>query len=340
MSDTDFDLIVIGADDSAFPLLQRSAGSGQSVAAFLPQRRHPGSLVVQALRDLNLSLMSSQSAMRQFRHASPAPRLLRKLACRAIHHQLVVQSRRLNRLGVQVYYGAPRFEPSESSGNHVLAWNSQQLTARCVLLATGVCHVPLNPADVSERFWRALIPSGYQHPLMRSLDEVFELPALPSRVIIFGGCETGFHVAVLLQLAGVDVTVLVEQSEDSAAFEMAEEAGVSIVSSIGCRAMNDPECVVLDCRRIEGCSGHLNLQEIGITPDESGRLWCGAGFETWCPNVFAIGPLVGFCTESAITNEAAASRILSRIQRLPRKPHLLRRYHGLGQLAGRPAEAV
>ncbi len=340
MAETDFDIVVIGADAAALPVLQRSAMAGLTVASFLPQEAHPAELLSQSLRSLNSRLARQSSFNGQFIRLKPTPQLLRRMFSQAVCGTYSELHQQLSQLGAFVFQGLPKFAPKERSGHHVLRWRQQTITSKHVILATGLQYLPLQPCSATERFWRQVQPHGFRNVQMRFMHEVFELPELPARSVIVGGHEFGAHMATLLQCLGVSTTLLAEQSGNSVAFEMAECVGVRIQPGVGTEVLNASHNAVFDLRRVQGLSRDLDLDAIGITPDESGQLWCGDGFETWCPRVFGAGSLVGFTTESATAPDEVASRILARIHRLPLRPHLLRRYKGLDQLAGQIPKAV
>ena len=339
MAETDFDIIVIGSDAAAMSVLQQGATAGLCVAAFMPQKWHPADLLSQSLQRLNSRLAAQSPCERPLRQ-KPTPSLLRRLVSQALSEAYSDLHLPLSHLGIRIFHGLPRFEPTEHGAQHVLRWRGQAVSSKHVVLSTGVQFVPLQPGCAAERFWRAVQPHRFHHVQMRYMHEVFELPELPARSVILGGHDFGAHMATLLQSTGVDATLLAEPPQNSVALEMADCGGVRIQSSIGTEILNASDNIVFDCRRMQGCSANMNLEAVGITPDESGQLWCGAGFETWCPRVFGAGSLVGFTTESARSPHDVASRILARIHRLPPRPHLVRRYKGFEQLDGQIPEAV
>ncbi|HAD61631.1 MAG TPA: hypothetical protein DCG12_20530, partial [Planctomycetaceae bacterium] len=117
MAETDFDIVVIGADAAALPVLQRSAMAGLTVASFLPQEAHPAELLSQSLRSLNSRLARQSSFNGQFIRLKPTPQLLRRMFSQAVCGTYSELHQQLSQLGAFVFQGLPKFAPQKPSGH-------------------------------------------------------------------------------------------------------------------------------------------------------------------------------------------------------------------------------
>ena len=313
-----YDIAVIGNDEAALEMAAVAARAGQSIIAVLPESRHSTWMMSQALRRLVSDLLVDHSEIRQKRmHASATPRMLKRLITHAIVSETNDQISKLERLGVNVLLGETRIQSARELliSNGVNA-SRQSVQAQNIVIGTGVrqtaVHRPLG-----------LVP--FHRP-----ESLFEGMSLTSTLTIIGGQDLGAGIAALFSLFGVATRLLMTENDTTSAIsELAVDAGVHIAannfddapgSDIFSRSSND----VVDCRRSIGFTENLNLQALGIEPDEHGQLWCTDSLETWCTGVFGIGSVVGFTSAAPTTPTRQAGHILNHItHRIPR-PHFLR----------------
>jgi NAD(P) transhydrogenase len=311
-----FDLAIIGNDEAAFEMQCLAAQMGRRVVAILPESRHSSWIVGQALRKLVSNLLVDRSVSRQKMFASAGtPRLLQRLIARAVAAEVSEQIELLKELGVEVRLGESRFEAGGKLFVSEGAFCRRvSVDARYTVIGTGVrqtaMHRPLG-----------LVP--FHRP-----ESLFEGTELPESLCVVGGDATGAGLAALFSLFGVRARHVAREENESAMLELAMAAGVSIgfhPADVGLSATGSPSASVhadvVDCRRKVGFTKNLNLSAIGVEPDENGQLWCSASFETWCPGVFGVGEVVGFCPQSNLLASVQAERVMNRIVRAIPRPH-------------------
>ena len=152
----------------------------------------------------------------------------------------------------------------------------------------------------------------------------------PEVMTILGGDQLGAGFSALLSLIGVETQLITDGRSDCAMQELAIAAGVRIIDNgtgdhhAGKQPPSSRYGEVLDFRRSVGFTEHLGLADVGVEPDELGRLWCASSLETWCSGVFGIGDVVGFSADISRHPTDQARRILNRISHRIRRPHFLR----------------
>ena len=313
-----YDIAIIGNDEAAIEMACIASGAGQRAAMALPEQRHSSWMMEQALRRLVTELSVDYTASRRsLLRRSGTPRLLQRLLAGAISSETTEAIELLERLGVDVFLGEPRFL-SRSSVAITSGISCQRtiVNANNIVIGTGVrraaVHRPLG-----------LLP-------FRRVESFFEGQNLPESLIVLGGADFGAGLASFLSLFGVHTSLVSRENNDCDLLELAEDAGVQIVLHPAELGLTDDASVslddqqILDCRRTVGFTEHLGLPAIGIEPDEHGQLWCAAHLETWCSGVFGIGSVVGFSADVAEHSVIQAERVLHRIQHRIRRPHFLR----------------
>lgn len=313
-----YDLLVIGNDEAAFEILRVAGAAGQRTVAVLPEQRHSAWIISQALRRLVGEILLDRSLARQnllIRFGTP--RLLQRLIASALTKELADQQLLLERVGVDVILGEARVQTRNSvvvtSG---IDCRRSLVTADNVVIGTGIrrtaMHRPLG-----------LLPFHRPESLLSG-------SRMPKSLCLLGGEGFGSGLAALFSLFGVNTRLLARDDQSCALLEFAHTAGVTIgnhPSELGLNGdspFSSAGSHIVDCRRSVGFTEHLGLPNIGIEPDEHGRLWCAGNLETWCDGVFGIGDVVGFSSDFAQRPIEQANRVLNRIlHRVPR-PHFLR----------------
>lgn len=316
-----YDIAAIGNDESAIEMLCVAASAGQKTIAVLPESRHSSWMMAQALRRLVTGLLVDRTTLRRTLYArAGTPRLLQRLMSSALTAEVAEHVQMLEQIGVDVLIGEPRFQlPNELLVSTGIDCGRTIVAASNVVIGTGVrqtaMHRPLG-----------LLP--FHRP-----ESLFEGLQLPKSLCILGGDDFGAGLASLFSLFGVESRLLARDDLTSSMLELAESVGVLVgyhPSELGLLqdtmfgSASSGASSTIDCRRTVGFTDHLNLGTIGVEPDENGRLWCAANFETWCTGVFGIGDVVGFTSNETQNPRRQAERILNRVTHRIRAPHFLR----------------
>ena len=325
-----YDLAILGNDEPALETALLAAKQGLRVASILPRQRHSAWFLAQALRRLSLELTVSLSRpQRNHLKLHTSPTLLRRLLARAIATERADHISELQQAGVEVLSGeASFFSHGWIRVSHGNGQPDALLPTKSTLIAVGVRRTLLA---------QSLRLRGIVGP-----EQLFQAPSLPSAVRIVGGNEFGSALAALCSVCGIHTELLQRRCDSSATLELALDHGTKLVNTPDHRlnpdyilgapktptaTHSDPATQIpltLDCRRAVGFTGHLRLDTLGIQPDENGLLWCSSNLETWCPDVFGAGDVVGFSPESFQNATQQAHRILSlaSLRRNPRTaPH-------------------
>ncbi len=312
-----YDIAVIGNDEAALELLCMAGSLGKRVLAILPEQRHSEWMIGVALRRLVEQILNDGTGLRfpgSVRRCSPA--LVRRLLTNALTSEIMDYMVILERLGVDVRVGEARFLSRDSvmitSGMDCsrTVFSAENIIVGCGTRRTAT-HRPLG-----------LLSSFRPESLLSGA-------MFPDVVTILGGDQFGAGFSTLLSLFGVESQLITDGHVDCAMQELATAAGVRIIDGMGCdytqkRIRSGRSVEVLDFRRSVGFTEHLGLADLGVEPDELGRLWCASSLETWCSGVFGIGDVVGFSADISRNPTDQARRILNRISHRIRRPHFLR----------------
>lgn len=314
------ELAIIGNDEAAIELALAAART-QRTLIVLPESRHSSWLLALALRRLVTTLMVDRTQSRALlsrRHATPG------LLSRLLRGALAAETRDLVQLlhhaGVEVLVGETQFvSPRELTVRNGTDCRRHAVKTRSTVIATGVRFAgPFRSLG--------LLPAD-------SPESLFEGSELPERVRFLGGEDVTAGLAALFQAFGVDTTLTGSDPADSALAELAAAVGVRRVTDEAAAVVGTSGTVLnrradhgsrtVDCRRAVGFTEHLNLPQIGVEPDENGRLWCSETFETWCSSVFGLGDVVGFCGRPPLSATQQAARLLHHLHHSLRPPHFL-----------------
>ncbi len=312
-----YDIAVIGNDESAFEMLYAAAAAKLRVAAILSESCHSAWIMSQSLRRLVSGLMAdSTAARRRLMQKSGTPGMLQRLLAKAVAAEVSEQISTLEPLGIDVFIGETRFrnrlEVIVSSG---VDFSRTAVNSANYVIATGVrqtaVHRPLG-----------LLP--YHRP-----ESLFDGRQLLPDICVVGGGDMGAGLSSLFSLFGVRAELLTREDRASALMELAESTGVRIghhcfdeAAPLADMKISKTRTLV-DCRRSVGFTENLNLSAIGVEPDENGKLWCANHFETWCTGVFGVGDVVGFSPDGRLSPSRQAGRVLNRLNhRIPRPNYL------------------
>jgi NAD(P) transhydrogenase len=323
-----FDLAVIGNDEAAIELGLAAATSNVNTVVVLPESRHSSWITSMALRRLVSGLLVDRCQLRrQLFQRSGTPGLIQRLLRTSMTDEIQEHARLLRAAGASVIIGEAGFCSSEeltvSTG---IDCRRRQINASTIAIATGTRFAPCHRS-------LGLVPRATPESLLEGV-------TLPKQLAILGGGDFAAGLAAVFSIFGVTSTVELDVPIHTAAADLAEAAGVRIISRQSesrvfsadeSAPSGQPDCVV-DCRAELGFTDHLRLNTVGIEPDERGQLWCSASFETWCENVFGIGDVVGFGSSASLSAAQQAARVLQRIRHRVRAPHFLRLYRQVDRL--------
>ena len=169
-----------------------------------------------------------------------------------------------------------------------------------------------------------------------SMNDVFissltELEFIPDSLTIFASQPRHLREAGLLLHAGVEVQTFakaflepeIRSPIDDAIFyedvirfsEWEEKITVHFRESITSKdvqtAMLRTEKVYLPGQEF-GETHALNLPAVGLFPDENGKLWCNEFGQTWVPQLFGIGDVVGF--PESLSTEVVLEGVLRELE--------------------------
>jgi len=311
-----YDLIVIGSGPAGESAAELAAYFGQRVAII--ERNKPGGTVTTRGGAPTKTLREAALALTGFYHqevygvalGAPPAIALDKLAARTRHVCQAMQAATAQRLAVmEVTYlqGTARLAP----GGKVLLRAADdgtdgmevELTARVILIATG--SRPLCPQTIP-----------FDDPAVFDVDGIYDLTALPKRLLIVGGGPIGVEFATIFNALGTAVTLI--QKGDRLTPTMDGELARMMVHIFAKRGMRvilgvETEMVtrVGDCLHVTLSNGEvveteallfaagrrpntegLGLAAVGVAVDERGYIVVDAKFQTSVPGVYAAGDVV------------------------------------------------
>jgi NAD(P) transhydrogenase len=321
----DFDLVCIGSGPAGQRAAVQAAKLGKRVAV-IERRRVVGGVCVdtgtipsKTFREAVLDAARPFSLPRGASVASVGRRVPVKHLLARIHHvvrrEVEVVEDQLRRNEVVLVYGHARFQDA-----HTVRVESEHgprlVTGEHVLIACGTRPAP-----------PPCVPAG---GLVLTSDDVLRLERLPHVAAVIGGGVIGIEYASMLAAVGVRIT-LVERRERPLEFldrEMVDELihqmrnlNVTFrlgeaVAGIEAGGASPPQAVIRleSGKRIVadavlyaigriGATDGLDLDKVGLTADERGRLRVNERFQTSVPHVLAAGDVIGFPSLAATSSE-------------------------------------
>jgi NAD(P) transhydrogenase len=316
----DYDLICVGSGPAGQRGAVQAAKLGKRVAVIEKQRCVGGVCIETG----TIPSKTFREAVRGFRARGDqdGPRvrptmdqLVRRVAQVIQKEEDVVQDQ-LSRNGIDLVKGKASFVDP-----HVVSVEStsgrRNLSAENLLLAVGTR--PTEPANVK--------PDG--QTLILS-DNVLELERLPRTMVVVGGGVIGIEYASMFANLGIQVTVVDKRPRplEFVDHEIVDELihqmrkhDVTFRCGDGVEKIEISEgpprrgvirlesgkhlvadLVLFSVGRI-GATDGLNLEALGIAPDERGRLKVDAQFRTSVPHVFAAGDVIGYPALAATSSE-------------------------------------
>jgi NAD(P) transhydrogenase len=310
-----YDLLVIGTGPAGQKAAVQAAKLGKKVGIIERKEvvggvcANTGTIPSKSLREAVLYL----SGFRQ-RHLYGAGYRVKStvtiedLAFRANHiiqQEVQIVERQMARNHVDLIYGTASFvDPHRLQVRH--AGGTSEHTAHFILIAVGT--EPARPAEIP-----------FDGDSVIDTDSLLTLKRIPDSIVIVGGGVIGTEYASILAALGVPVT-LIDKRPRLLEFVDAEiiEALQQQMKDIGVTLYHEEEVLAIKkeadglihvqlkrARPIEtttlmyaigrvGATNGLNLDIVGITPDNRGRLTVNEHFQTAVPHIYAAGDVIGF----------------------------------------------
>lgn len=309
------DMVVIGSGPAGQKAAIQAAKLGRQVS--LIERNpviggvctHTGTIPSKALREAVLHLSGLQQQSFYGDRDRPTDTItIEELIARGrqvIQTEIRVIREHMQRNNVELLCGDAHFEDQ-----HTISvsrqYSSQTLEADHIVIATGT--VPARPVN---------IPFDKERVL--DSDDLLLLPALPKSMIIVGGGVIGTEYACMMATLGVRViltearSTLLEfvDSEISEALqyrmrsmgvtlrlgERVEDihvGGDGLVQATLQSGKHLRADTLLYCIGRQGTTGRLGLENVGLVPDNRGRLKVNENYQTEVQHIYAVGDVIGF----------------------------------------------
>jgi NAD(P) transhydrogenase len=318
-----YDLVVIGAGPAGESAAQMAANLGYSVAVV--ERDTIGGTVVtnggaptKTFREAALYLSAfDKEKIYGISLAAPPEVMYPAVAARARSVSEALQKATLDRLralGVQLVYGAARFEDGHTVVARSSTGEETRLHGKRVVLATG--SRPLRPASVP-----------FEDPWVFDSEQIMQIGGRPRDILIVGGGPVGVEYATIFSALGVPVTILdaaprllmMMDEEISRRLEQVFlDRDVRVIVGTGMASVeregNDLYTVLNDGRELRPAAllfaagrsvdtSDLGLDSAGIEIDGRGRVVVDERGQTSCPSVWAAGDVTGPALASVATDQ-------------------------------------
>jgi len=310
-----YDLLVIGTGPAGQKAAVQAAKLGKKVA-IIERKTVVGGVCINTGTIPSKSLREAVLYLSGFRQRSVygATYRLKKtiaiedLAFRADHiirNEIQIVQNQMARNQVDMYFGSASFlDP------HCLRIQRDrgtlELTADFIVIAVGT--EPARPAHIP-----------FDDHAIIDTDGLLTLKRIPDSIMIVGGGVIGVEYASILAALGIPVT-LIDKRPRLLEFVDAEiiEALQQRMKDLGVTLYHDEEVLAIkrernksihvslrDNRPIQastlmyaigrvGATQSLNLDAIGLKPDDRGRLTVNEHFQTAIPHIYAAGDVIGF----------------------------------------------
>ena len=172
------------------------------------------------------------------------------------------------------HFGSPEFSNAHQIKINADDASTIELTGETIVIATGarprhLSHLPVNGKTILHR------------------TQFYSLAKLP-KSILYAADQSDNCFLNLLESLNVTITRIPDFSDIVA---VRENDSVEIELINGRRFSAD--AFVLDVGQ-QGCTENLNLDAAGLTVDDRGQLWCNDDLQTWVPNIYGLGEVVGY----------------------------------------------
>lgn len=310
----DYDAIVIGSGPAGEGASMKLAKSGQRVAMIERYKSigggctHWGTIPSKALRHSVSRLIEFNSNPLFSRHDKPLHLTFHEILTHAqsvIRRQTKLRGSFYERNGVPVIHGEASFTDQHSLQIRKSDGSTDMLTAGQFVIATG--SSPYRPASID-----------FNHPRIYDSDTVLSLQHDPRSIIIVGAGVIGCEYASIFRGLGVKVDLLNMRDRllsfldteisDALSYHL-RNSGVVIRHGESFATVEGKEDKVIlttesgkimqaDCLLFaNGRSGNvssLNLEAVGLTPNQRGQLEVDDNYRTTADNVYAVGDIIGY----------------------------------------------
>jgi NAD(P) transhydrogenase len=324
-----YDLLVIGTGPGGEGAAMQASKGGKRVAVIENYGRigggctHWGTIPSKALR---FSIFSISEAMANpiLREAGvsciPSFEQLRASSRSIISKQEAMRQSFYDRNHVPVMHGRARFVDA----NTLEINDDVQIQSEHIVIATG--SRPYRPANVD-----------FGHPRIFDSDTILEMKGKPQSLTIYGAGVIGCEYASMIRNLGIKINLintrdklldfLDDEIVDALAYHMRDSGIVirnneSMSSVVGC---DDGVVVNLESGKqvksdvflwANGRTGNtdgLGLEFINVAPDSRGMITVNEDYQTTCPNVYAVGDVIGYpslASAAYMQGRAAAQHLL------------------------------
>ena len=312
VSETKYDVIVIGTGPGGEGAAMEATKQGRSVAVIEKQPRiggnctHLGTIPSKSLRAAIYRMMEFSSA--RFRQHSVHPdigfRDLRRSAQSVIEKQVEMRRGFYDRNDVDVYHGTASFVDEQQVLVEENDGAQTVLSASAFVIATG--SRPYRPPDVD-----------FSHPLIFDSDTILDLPETPRSMTIYGAGVIGCEYASMFRNLSVKLNLVNTRSNlldflddeicDALSYHM-RDTGIRIRHNeeFDRVTANDDHVIVhlksgkqlksdilLWANGRSGNTEELQPERVGITPNHRGQIEVNENFQTVRPHIYAVGDVIG-----------------------------------------------
>ncbi|MBF0453430.1 MAG: Si-specific NAD(P)(+) transhydrogenase [Magnetococcales bacterium] len=225
---------------------------------------------------------------------------------RTVDHEMEIMRNQLYRSGVQLINGEAHFEQENTLSVTDAQGNQQRYTAEKFVIATGT--VPFRPDNVT-----------FDGDFILDSDHIAQLKRLPRHLVVVGAGVIGIEYASMFSAMDIKVTLVDgrEQLLDFLDHEIIEEymyylrsRNVSIrlgEKVVGVEKVGPQQLIttlesgkviygdmVLFASGRTGSTHSLNLENVGFSADDKGRLQVNDHYQTQQPHIYAAGDVIGF----------------------------------------------
>ena len=328
IGDQKYDVLVIGTGPGGEGAAMQSAKEGRRVAVIEAYEKigggctHWGTIPSKALRFSIYSVMEALNnpILRELGvHLNPTFAQLRASSKSIIAKQVSMRQTFYERNNVPVIHGKASFVDKNT-----LQINSETtIRGDSIVIATG--SRPFRPEGVD-----------FKHPRIFDSDTILDLSSKPQSIAIYGAGVIGCEYASMFRNLGIKVNLVNTRAKlleflddeiiDALSYQMRDSGvvlrhnetfekivphddGVVLYLESGKQVKTD---ILLWANGRSGNTEDLNLGAIGLEVNSRGALQVNDRFQTTCPNVYAVGDVIGFpslASAAYMQGRAAAQHI-------------------------------
>ncbi|MDC0934728.1 Si-specific NAD(P)(+) transhydrogenase [Pirellulales bacterium] len=314
MEEHKYEVVVIGAGPGGEGAAMQATKLGRSVAAvdrgplIGGSCTHLGTIPSKALRYAIFQAANLQATglvdSETLATARSFPNL-RRSAGSVIAKQVAMRRTFYERNDVPVFHGHAKFvEPGVVEVSDDLG-GRRRLRAEAVIMATGTR--PYRPPDVN-----------FDHVRIHDSDTILDLPETPRSISIYGAGVVGCEYASMFRNIGVKVNLINTREKlleflddeiiDALSYHLRERGVIvrhreehdkieplddGVVVHLKSKKQLKTDLVLWAAGRT-GNTQDMNLDAIGITPNNRGQIDVDADFRTAAEGVYAVGDVIGF----------------------------------------------